>query len=258
MLSVLAAALAAANSGPVIVEIVATGHIETPADTYRISGSVLACATTQAEADAGLVKKTAAIERSMAALGVRKADTTTNVSLADIMGGFRSGRPASECNFDSAEEAVEAADVATTAAIATADDVVGDASKDETVPKVGASANLLFDAPDPATATRAIAALKAADAKPGDKVVPLLRDETSAKRAAKQQALTKARAEADAYSGPLGSGRATLVKISERQDLGSLDFMGQILRRMGMPGAAYTDKVVTDVTLTVEFRLDGR
>ena len=73
MMSLVVAALAAASAPPVTVEIVASGHVETPATAYRVSGSVLACAVTQGEADRLLAQKTAAIDRSVAAIGARKA-----------------------------------------------------------------------------------------------------------------------------------------------------------------------------------------
>lgn len=47
-----------------------------------------------------------------------------------------------------------------------------------------------------------------------------------------------------------------LVAISERQDFGSLDFFTQMMRTIGLPAGGASDKVVTDITLTVQFRLD--
>lgn len=241
MVSVLAGMLAAAT--PVTVEIVTSGHIETPADRFRLSGSVLACAATQAEADALLVQKRAGIERAMTLLGVAPAPASIGKpSLAGMMSGIMSARTASDCNKPNVEDLLRTSD-----ATPTAD------KKDQ----VGASASLSYDAPDRATATRAIAALKAADAKPGELVMPVLLDETAARQAAKQQALARARAEADAYARPLGSAAPVLVGISERQDFGSLDFFTQMMRTIGLPAGGASDKVVTDITLTVQFRLDG-
>lgn len=244
MVSIAAALLAGASATPVTVEIVASGHVETPADRYRISGSVLACAATQADADALLAQKTAAITRTMGEMRVTPAAVAgEKLSFASMMGAMSAGRGASECNPSHLQDLLENAAKGKT---------------DKPVEKVGASAPLSFDARDAATASRAIAALKAADAKPSDKAIPVLLDETAAKRSAKQQALAKARVEAEAYGAPLGLGVATLTGISERQDWGSLDFMGQMMRTIGLAGAGPSDKVVTDVTLTVSFRLDGR
>ena len=241
MIALMAAALAAGAAGtsPVTVEIIASGHVETQADRFRISGSVLACAATQAEADASLAQKVSAIEATLDKLHVTRARAEEKPSLAGMMGMMSAGRGAGDCNSNAVFSAP-------------------DPAKPKVADKVGASAPLSFDAPDRATATRAIAALKAAGAKPSDKVAPILLDDTAARRAAKQQALAKARIEADAYGAPLGLGAATLTRISEKQDWGSLDFVGQMFRTMGLVNAGPSDKVATDVTLTVEFRLGGQ
>ena len=242
MISVAAAALAAASATPVTVEIVASGHVETPATAYRVSGSVLACAPTQSEADRLLAQKTATIDRSMAAIGAKKAQGAEKPSLAGMVAGLMATRTASECNSD-------------VAALLDPAKSKTDGPSDK---KLGANASLAFDAPDRATAARAIAALKAADAKPSDLVTPVLADEVAPKRTAKQQALGKARTEAAAYAAPLGLGGVTLAAISERQDIGSVDYIGQMLKSFGLPVTAATDMVATDVTLTVTFRLEPR
>ncbi|MEG3165417.1 SIMPL domain-containing protein [Sphingomonas sp. PB2P19] len=167
-------------------------------------------------------------------------------SLTSMVAGLMATRTASECNSD------------LTALLGSSKDDKAAAGKVDapTGPKVGANAGLSFDAPDRATATRVIAALKAADAKPSDLVTPVLIDDAGPKRTAKQQALAKARTEADAYAGPLGLGRVTLAAISERQDIGSVDYIGQMLKSFGLPMNATADTVSTDVTLTVTFRLE--
>lgn len=240
MTALMAIALAGATATPVTVEIVASGHVQTPADRYRLTGSVLACAATQAEADALLAQKTATIDRAMADLGVTRAHSDEKLSLADMMSGM-SGRGSNQCNVNNLLKQAAAA-----------------SAKEPYVEKVGASAFLAFDAPSRATAVRAIAALKLADAKPSDKATPVLLDDTAARHAAKQQALAKARTEASAYGASLGLGGVTLAKISERQDIGSTDFVAQMVRAFGEVGLATGDTVSTDVTLTVEFQLDGR
>lgn len=242
MTALMAIALAGATPTPtpVTVEIVAAGHVQTPADRFRLTGNVLACAATQAEADALLAQKTATIDRAMTDLGVTRAHADEKLSLADMMSDM-SGRGSNQCNVNTLLKQAAAAN-----------------AKEQPVEKVGSSAFLAFDAPSRATALRAIAALKSADAKPSDKASPVLLDDTAARHAAKQQALAKARTEASAYAASLGLGGATLTKISERQDIGSTDFVGQMIRAFGAAGLATGDTVSTDVTLTVEFRLDGR
>lgn len=241
--------LAAASATPVTVEIVASGHVETPASAYRVSGSVLACGATQGEADRLLAQKTATIDQSMAAIGVKKAQGVEKPSLAGMVAGLMATRTASECNNDLTALLSPAKDDETTAA-KKPDKPAG--------PKVSASTSLSFDAPDRATAARAIAALKASDAKPSDTVTPVLVDDAVPRRAAKQQALAKARTEADAYAGPLSTTRVTLSAISERQDIGSMDYIGQMLRSFGLPMTAASDMVATDITLTVTYRLEPR
>ena len=248
MATLVVAALAAASATPVTVEIVASGHVDTPASAYRVSGSVLACGTTQAEADRMLAQKTAAIDQSVAALGAKKAQGAEKPSLTGMVASFMATRTASECNSDM------------TALLASKPGDKSPVGKTEqpSGPKLAANASLSFDAPDRATATRVIAALKAADAKPSDAVIPVLIDDTAPRRAAKQQALVKARTEADAYAAPLALGRVTLAAISERQDIGSVDYIGQMLRSFGLPMTTGTDMVPTDVTLTATFRLEPR
>lgn len=249
MAAVLVASAAAAApggagpEGPVTVEIVASGHVETPADRFRVSGNVLACAATQPEADALLTQKLAAIETTMRGMGVTRARAQERPSFAGMIGAMSSLRGARDCNRMDMKDMLAGAGAAK--------------PKDAPVEQVGASAPVAFDAPSPTVAGRAIVALKAADAKPSDKSVPILFDDTPARRAAKQQALAKAKQEADAYGAPLGLHRATLTRISEKQDWNSVDFVGQMVRTMGLAATAPSDTVATDVTLTVEFRLGG-
>lgn len=241
MAALLTSSAAGTVAGPVTVEIVASGHIETPADRFRVSGSALACAATQVEADALLANKVAAIDATMRSMGVTKAQAQERPSLGSMMGAMSSIRGAGGCN-----------------GVALSDLALGEeASKAQTpaAKTVGASASLSFDAPSRAVAVRAVAALKAADDKPSDKIIPILLDDTSARRAAKQQALVKARAEAVAYGLPLGLRAATLTKISEKQDWSSVDFVGQLFRTVGLASADPSETVATDVTLTVEFQL---
>lgn len=243
IMAVLAGQAVTGGSPPVKVEIVASGHVETPADRFRVSGNVLACGATKAEADAALARKVAELEASLRAIGVTKAQPLERPSLAGMMGAMSGTRGSYGCNTVDLKDLLASP---------------GAATKPKPAERLGANAPVSFDAPSRSVAMRAIAALTAADAKPSEKPLAILIDDTTARRAAKQQALTKARQEAAAYAVSLGSGPATLTRISEKQDWNSTDFAGQMVRMIGLAASAPGDSVATDVTLTVEFRLGER
>jgi Protein of unknown function (DUF541) len=240
MAALLSAGVVGGAGAPVTVEIVASGHVETPADRFRVSGEVLACAATQPEADAALARKVASIESAMRGIGVSRGQALERPSLAGMMATITT-RGTRNCNTVDLKDFMAKPGAPP--------------SKDTPVERIGASAPVAYDAPSRAVATRALALLKAADAKPADKPVALLVDDTPARRAAKQQALAKARVEAAAYAASLGSGTPTLTRISEKQDWNSTDFAGQMVRMIGLVATNSGDTVATDVTLTVEFRL---
>ncbi|MFC3580110.1 SIMPL domain-containing protein [Sphingomonas hylomeconis] len=248
MSAIAAMLLAGASSAPVTVEIVASGHIETPAQKYRLAASLDVCATSQAAADRLLASKSATIDAGLRAIGVGPAAALTGgLSLPNLISDMRPGKSSASC---------PAPDMAIDAAASATDEDHAD-TKEEAA-EFGASRSFSLDAPNAAAVEKAIALLAANGAKPGDKAIPMLTDEVGAKRAAKQQALNKARAEADSYAALLG-GKAVLTRISERQELGqqSLDFMSQIFRMFAKGGGSAPDSVATDVTITVEFALDG-
>lgn len=245
IMAVLAGQAVTGGSPPVTVEIVASGHVETPADRFRVSGNVLACGATKAEADAALARKVAELEASLRAIGVTKAQPLERPSLAGMMGAMSGTRGSYGCNTVDLKDLLASPGAATK-------------PKPKPAERLGANAPVSFDAPSRPVAMRAIAALTAADAKPSEKPLAILIDDTTARRAAKQQALTKARQEAAAYAVSLGSGPATLTRISEKQDWNSTDFAGQMVRMIGLAASAPGDSVATDVTLTVEFRLGER
>ncbi|WP_426264826.1 SIMPL domain-containing protein [Sphingomonas sp. PWP1-2] len=240
IMAVLAGQAVTGGSPPVTVEIVASGHVETPADRFRVSGNVLACGATKAEADAALARKVAELEASLRAIGVTKAQPLERPSLAGMMGAMSGTRGSYGCNTVDLKDLLASP---------------GAATKPKPAERLGANAPVSFDAPNRSVA---IAALTAADAKPAEKPLAISIDDTTARRAAKQQALAKARQEAAAYAVSLGSGPATLTRISEKQDWNSTDFAGQMVRMIGLAASAPSDSVATDVTLTVEFRLAER
>lgn len=259
MSSIAAMLLAGAAATPVTVEIVASGHIETPAQKYRLAASLNVCAPSQAEADRLLASKAATIDAGLRGIGVvPAAPVTGGTSLSNLLGQMGAGKGNTSCPDLEATVAVSAAGDDH----AVADDVVGStddaAASTVDVPQFSANRRFSLDAPTAAAADKAIALLTANGAKPGDKAIPMLADEVGAKRAAKQQALTKARAEADSYAALIG-GKAVLTRISERQELGqqSIDLMSQVFRAFVGRDGGQADNVTTDVTITVEFALDG-
>ena len=88
-------------------------------------------------------------------------------------------------------------------------------------------------------------------------MIPLLIDYVVPTRQAKADALKKAQSEADAYAASLGLRRASVTKISEKQELtaGALNFVGQIVSTFAPKPEAQADDVSVEVNLTVEFQL---
>lgn len=249
MSSIAAVLLAGASSAPVTVEIVASGHIETPAQKYRLVASLDVCAASQAAADQLLASKGATIDAGLRTIGVGPAAPSTGgLSVPNLLSEMRPGKSSASCP-----------DIETAVDVVTSDaEDVASATTAEDTPQFGANRSFALDAPTAAAVDKAVALLTANGAKPGEKAVPMLVDEIGAKRAAKQQALTKARAEADSYAKLLG-GKAVLTRISERQELGqqSIDFLSQMVRMFAKGTGSAVDSVSTDVTVTVEFALAG-
>ena len=232
-LALLAAAQpAAAAAGPVTVEIVASGHVDAPAQRFRFSAKLQAEGEDEAAAKVALEAKRAALTAELARLRVQPSSATTEQtpSIASLFSGMAGAMPS------------------TTAATVGEDGGEGQPAQ--------ASVSAAYDAPDRASAARAIKAAEAAGATVTDPVVPLLTDPTGPTRAAKAAALARAQDEAKAYGANLGLGRAAVVRISEKQDLSaSFDFVKQIFRVFAKPDGA-ADTVPVDVTLTVEYRLE--
>lgn len=228
----LALALAApANAQPVTVEIVAVGHVETPADRFELSTLVTAGGDSDAAAAATLAK--------------RKQDVLTKVAAAGAHGETRDGN----------EFELFATDPF--AAMSLRGSAVGE---DKTEGKVQASAIVTISAPTRAAITQAKAGITGM---PGVKNTgtPLssLNDAVSARRAAKADALTKARAEADAYSANLGLGAPTLTAISEKSDIsGMFQATNGKVPAFAMFQKSTGDVVATEVTITVTYRIDPK
>lgn len=232
-LALLLQATAPATAAPVAVEIVATGHVDAPAQRFRFSARIEAEGADEDAAKAALERKRAALTAELGRLGAQPSSETVEkapsfLGLLSGMGGIAPSVTAATMGEDGAE---------------------GTPAK--------ASVSASFDATDRTAATRAMRAAEAAGATVTEPLIPLLVDPTPATRQAKAAALAKAQDEAKAYAAALGLTRPTLTRVSEKQDLSaSFDFVKQILRVFAKPDGAPAETVPVDVTLTVEFRLD--
>lgn len=231
-LALLLQAATPAAAGPVAVEIVASGHVDAPAQRFRFSTKIEAAGADEEEAKAALERKRAGLTAQVGRLGAQPSSATAEKAPSFL--GLLSGM----------------AGIVPSVTAAT----LGEDGAEGTPAKANVSA--AFDATDKAAAVRAMQAAEAAGATVDDPLIPLLIDPTAATRQAKAAALAKAQDEAKGYAAALGLSRPTLIRVSEKQDLSaSFDFVKQILRVFARPdGAAET--VPVDVTLTVEFRLD--
>lgn len=229
----LQAAAPAAATGPVAVEIVASGHVDAPAQRFRFSAKIEAEGADEDAAKAALERKRAALTAQLGRLGAQPSSATTEkapsfLGLLSGMGGIVPSVTAATMGEDGAE---------------------GTPAK--------ASVSAAFDAVDRAAAMRAMQAAEAAGATVTDPLIPLLVDPTAATRQAKAAALAKAQDEAKGYAAALALSGPTLIRVSEKQDLSaSFDFVKQILRVFAKPNGEVADTVPVDVTLTVEFRLE--
>lgn len=224
----LALALAGPANGPVTVEVVAVGHVDTPATKFVLAIELTASGDNDDKAKAALAKKKAALVQQLTAVGVTLVpeepgavktppvkleafDTTTD--------GKTDEKPSASESFS-----VQAP---TRAAITAAQDIV---SKTE-----GASA----DSPP----------------------ISSIGDTTVAARAAKRDAIAKAKLDAQNYADSLGYASATVVSVSERGDIGTLFTFGMSMAARGpksMFEPSRGDTVPIDVAVTVTFRLDGK
>ncbi|MBB5708935.1 SIMPL domain-containing protein [Sphingomonas xinjiangensis] len=229
-----ALAQAAPTTGPVSVEILAAGQIRQPANRYRLEVTLTAKGADEAAAGAALAAARAKLLQQLAGLNVREAlaENAAPTSVAGLVASF-GGRTKTSFSTE-----------------------IPDEGSDET-PQSTASSKLMLDAPSRAAVDAAKPVIEANDGTLSDDVLPLLIDYVVPTRQAKADALKKAQSEADSYAASLGLRRATITKISERQDLtaGAINFVGQIVSTFAPKSETQSDEVTVQANLTVEFQL---
>jgi uncharacterized protein YggE len=223
---------------PVTVEIVASGEVVVPAQRFRMSVKLTAKGADDAAAGAALAANRARLIQALGAQGIREAkpyegESTSIASLFASIGNR--GKPSFSQDL-----------------------VLGDeTATDGEKPQTTATETVMFDAPSRAAVTNAHAAAEANGGTVEEEMIAILDDYVTPNRQAKANALKKAQAEADAYAAALGLRGATLVKISERQDVvaGSLGFLSQIVGMFAPKGQAAANTVSVQANLTAEFQL---
>ncbi|MEO5493106.1 MAG: SIMPL domain-containing protein [Sphingomonas sp.] len=224
----LALALASPANEPVTVEVVAVGHVDTPATKFVLAIELTATGDSDDKAKAALAKKKAALVQQLSAAGVTLvSEEPSKIKVATAM--FDTITTSDDKSPPARPEASESFSVqgATRAAITAAQTIV---AKTE-----GASAD------QPPTSS--------------------ISDNSTAMRAAKRDAITKAKLDAQNYADSLGYSTATVVGVSERGDLGTLFSFGMSMASRGpknMFEPSRGDTVPIDVAVTVTFRLDGK
>ncbi|WP_293989385.1 SIMPL domain-containing protein [Sphingomonas sp.] len=226
----LALALASPANGPVTVEVVAVGHVDAPATKFVLAIDLTASGDTEDKAKDALAKRKAALLQQLTAAGATLVPEepgtvkTAPVVLSDMM---------------------------------TADD-----KTKSTEEKPSASENFSVQAPTRAAITAAQAIVGKTEGASADQP-PLssIGDTSVAARAAKRDAIAKAKLDAQNYADELGYSGATVVSVSERGDIGTLFTFGMSMAARG-PKSIFEpsrgDTVPIDVAVTVTFRLDGR
>lgn len=240
VLGLLAAPLAAQAqvapaSGPVSVEIVATGQVSLPAQRYRMSVTLTAKGKDEAAAGATLAANKARLMQALATRNIREAsgDIGTTNSLMGLISSFAGTK--SKPSFS----------------LETLDD------DSEEKPQSTATETMGFDAPTRAAIESAKASIEANGGKLDDDVLPLLNDYVAPTRAAKAAAIKKAQEEADAYATTLGLKRSAIVKVSEKQDptAGALALIGEIVSIVAPKKEGGVDQVTVNASLVVEYQL---
>jgi hypothetical protein len=219
--------------GPVTVEIVSNGEVKVPANRFRFSVTVTGKGADEKAAEAALAANRAKLVAALGAKGIHEGaplEGGASNPLAALFGAFTGrGKPSFSL------------------------DTEGESEK----PQSTASETLFFDAPNRAAATAAGPVAAANNGKMADEVIALLDDYVGPTRQAKADAIAKARSEADAYAKTLGLRRASIARISEKQDIvaGSMSFFFQLIGMFaGKPGAS-SDTVTVNANLSVEFQL---
>lgn len=226
----LALALAGPTSGPVTVEIVAVGHVDAPATKFVLTVELTASGDTEDKAKAALAKRKAALLEQLNASGV----TPVQAEL----------------------EGVKAVPVK----VETFETVI-DADKGEPE-KPSASQSFSVQAATRAAITAAQGIIAKTEGASADQPpISSIGDNAIANRAAKRDAIARAKLDAQNYADALGYSTATVVSVSERGDLGTLFTFGMSMAARGpknMFEPSRGDTVPVDVAVTVTFRLDGK
>ncbi|WP_404339685.1 SIMPL domain-containing protein [Sphingomonas sp. MMS12-HWE2-04] len=228
-------AQAAPATGPVSVEIVASGKIEVPAQRFRISVKLTGKGKDEAAAGVALAANRAKLLAAMSALSIREAQADASAvpsSISSLMSMF-GGRSKPTFSMEAVEENSDAE------------------------PQSTATETLMFDAPSRAAIASAKPSIEANSGVLEDDVIPLLADYLVPTRQAKAAAIKNAQIEADAYAASLGLRRASVSKISERQDIAAsaLGFVTQLISMFAPKSEQKSDEVTVLANLTVEFQL---
>ena len=226
----LAFALAGPTSGPVTVEIVAVGHVDAPATKFVLAIELTASGDTEDKAKAALAKRKAALVAQLNASGVTLVQSETGT--AKVV-------PVKVESFDT----------------------VVDADKAE-AEKPSASESFSVEAPTRAAITAAQDVLGKTEGASADQPpISSIGDNAVASRAAKRDAIARAKLDAQNYADSLGYATATVVSVSERGDLGTLFTYGLSMAARGPKNIfepSRGDTVPIDIAVTVTFRLDGK
>lgn len=227
-------AQAAPATGPVSVEIVSAGQVKQMANRYRVQVTLTATGANEAAAGTALAAARTKLLQQLAGLNVREAqpDLAAPTSMASLIAGI-GGRTTPSFSTEMPDEDSDAA------------------------PQSTATEKLMLDAPSRAAVESSRPVIEANGGVLDDDVLPLLIDYVVPTRQAKADALKKAQAEAEAYAASLGLRRATVTRISERQDLtaGAMNLVGQLISTFAPKPAAQADEVTVQANLTVEFQL---
>ncbi|MDQ0250612.1 uncharacterized protein YggE [Sphingomonas kyeonggiensis] len=229
----MAMAQSAPVDGPVAVEIVSTGQVKVPANRFRFSVKVIGKGADEKAAEAALAANRARLVAALGAKGIREGQPLTGAAsnpLASLFGAF-TGRGKPSFSLDALEDGEK--------------------------PQSTASETVFFDAPSRAAATAAKPVAEASGAKMDDDVIALLDDYVGPTRQAKADAIAKARGEAAAYASALGLRKASIVRISEKQDMvaGSMSFFLELIGMFASKPGAGSDSVTVNANLSVEFQL---
>ncbi|MDB5678103.1 MAG: hypothetical protein JWM94_1105 [Sphingomonas bacterium] len=226
----LALALAGASNAPVTVEVVAVGHVDAPATKFVLAIDLTASGASDDKAKEALAKKKAALVQQLSAAGATLV-------------------PEEPGTVKTAPVKLEAFDVG------------DDKSKTEDE-KPSASESFSVQAPTRAAITAAQGIVGKTEGASADQP-PLssIGDTAVAARAAKRDAIAKARLDAQNYADSLGYSSATVLSVSERGDVGTIFSFATSMAARGpksMFEPSRGDTVPIDVAVTVTFRLDGK